>query len=288
METLWTEIQNTFNYTALSRRLLDWTPNLVSAILILVAAWLLWRIYRRGMAIILGRAGMDATIQTLIHSSGKIVIFSIALVSAMGQVGVDVTGLLTGLGVAGLTIGFAARDALSNMISGFFILWDRPFTIGDLVDIGGAYGRVDAITLRTTRVVTPDGRMLAIPNTEIINKTVASYTNFPHLRLEIPFTVGVNEDISSVRSTALSICRDDNRLLADPAPAVVVTALNDYNVELELRTWINDERSHMSARFDLREKLFETLRTAGVDMPYETISLTPLELGTSARTVLAQ
>jgi len=278
VDTLWFEIRNAFDMTQVAERLLDWMPRLLSAFMILVLFWALWRMILRALAALLRRGGIDATLSMLIQSAAKVTVLSIGVVSALGQVGVDITGLLTGVGVLGLTIGFAARDALSNMISGFFILWDRPFTIGDLIEIGGSYGRVDTITLRTTRVVTVDGRMLAIPNTEIVNNTVTSYTNFPHLRLDVAFTVAVTEDLSKVRRSALSVCEGDNQLMDDPPPAVVVTALNDYNVGMELRAWLKDENTHITARLVLRERLFEALRSAGVEMPFETLSLTPIEV----------
>jgi len=278
VDTLWFEIRNAFDMTQVAEGLLDWMPRLLSAFMILVLFWALWRMILRALAALLRRGGIDATLSMLIQSAAKVTVLSIGVVSALGQVGVDITGLLTGVGVLGLTIGFAARDALSNMISGFFILWDRPFTIGDLIEIGGSYGRVDTITLRTTRVVTVDGRMLAIPNTEIVNNTVTSYTNFPHLRLDMAFTVAVTEDLSKVRRSALSICEGDNQLMDDPPPAVVVTALNDYNVGMELRAWLKDENTHIPARLALRERLFEALRSAGIEMPFETLSLTPIEV----------
>ena len=83
---------------------------------------------------------------------------------------VDTSAALASLGIAGLTIGFAARDALSNLISGILIFIDRPFVVGDLVEIEDHYGKVSAITLRSTRIITSDGKMLAVPNAEIINQ----------------------------------------------------------------------------------------------------------------------
>lgn len=280
MDKLWLEVQRVFDITSIIQSVLGWIPQLISALVVLLLFWVMWRVASKGLKLILARSGLDATLGTLLQSATKIVVISIGIVSALGQVGVDIAGLLTGVGVVGLTIGFAARDALSNMISGLFILWDRPFTLGDLVEIGGSYGRVDSITLRTTRVVTVDGKMLAIPNTEIVNRTVASYTNFPHLRLDIAFTVGVNEDLGKVRATALAVCQNDSQFMAHPAPSVVVTALNDYNVAMELRAWLDDEKNHVAARFALREKLFEALRTAQVDMPFETLAIAPLQVKT--------
>jgi small conductance mechanosensitive channel len=150
--------------------------------------------------------------------------------------------------------------------------------IGDLVEIDDKYGRVAEITLRSTRVVTSDGRMLAVPNTEIINKTVASYTNFPNLRLDIPVTIAVTEDIEHARRTLLSLVDEDPEYLKSPAPRVVVQQLNDYNVAIELQAWLKDERLHIEKRSELREKVFNAFNKAGIEMPFETIQLNPMQV----------
>jgi small conductance mechanosensitive channel len=118
--------------------------------------------------------------------------------------------------------------------------------------------------------------MLAVPNADVVNKVVASYTNFPHLRLDVPITIGVNEDIWKTRRLVLSIVENDPDYLKEPPPEVVVSQLGDYNIELILRVWLDDERTHVAHRFELREKMYETLVSAGVDMPYQTIQLEPL------------
>ena len=136
--------------------------------------------------------------------------------------------------------------------------------------------------MRSTRVVTPDGRMLAIPNSTVVNSTVASYTNFPHLRIDIPVTVAVDEDLGRIEQLLLEYCKGVESCMTDPAPLVAVTALNDYNVGLELRAWIHDEREHVELRSRLRRGVFETLRGAGVDMPFETLQIQPLEVRQAA------
>jgi small conductance mechanosensitive channel len=266
--------------TGILDRLSAWVVDFVSAIAIMFLFWGLWRVSHKGAAVVIRRTNLDPTAANFVQTMLKNLLLVIGAVTALGRVGVNTASLLTSLGIAGLTVGFAARDALSNMISGLFIFWDRPFVIGDLVEIAGEYGRVEVITMRSTRVVTPDGRMLAVPNSTIINSTVASYTNFPHLRLDIPFTVGVAEDLNRVREIALTLCRQDRDLLTDPAPEVVVTDLNDYNVGMQLRVWLENEKQHVTARHAIREELYEALRSHKVEMPFETLALTPVEVRT--------
>ena len=260
---------------AIGAKLAQLAVNMVVGLIIFAAFYLVWRLVNLLLAPLLQRR-FDKTSGTFIETIVKYTILSVGLINAFDAVGVQTSALLTSLGIAGLTIGFAARDALSNLISGILIFIDRPFVIGDLVELEGFYGRVDRITLRSTRIVTSDGRMLAVPNTEVINKTVASYTNFPHLRLDIPVTVAVTEDLGRARRLLLDLVTANPNYMVDPQPRVVVTQLNDYNVVLELQAWLHDERQHIERRFELREWVFATLTSAGVEMPFETFAMAPL------------
>jgi small conductance mechanosensitive channel len=127
--------------------------------------------------------------------------------------------------------------------------------------------------LRSTRIITSDGKMLAVPNNEMINETVASYTNFPNLRLDIPVTVGVGEDLEQVRRLLLEVVAGDSDFLDQPEPRVVVTSLNDYNVAMELQAWLKNERRHVEMRSTLRERIFRKLNESNVEMPFETLQI---------------
>ena len=196
-------LRDQFDPTTLGQALAGGVANLVVALLIFAAFYLVWALVSRVLAATMRRTHTDATTASFALTTTKFVLLTLGAVQALSAVGINTAALLTSLGVAGLTLGFAARDALSNLISGVLIFWDRPFVIGDLVEVQDNYGRVDRITLRSTRIVTVDGRMLAVPNSTIINTTVASYTNFPHLRLDIAVGIAVDEDIDRVRSLLL-------------------------------------------------------------------------------------
>lgn len=265
-----------FDPEVMGARLAAFGANLVVGLLTFVAFYLLWRLLARGLHAVIRRSSVDETSASFLETALKYTILTVGAVQALAAAGINTAAVIASLGLAGLTVGFAARDALSNLISGLLIFWDRPFVIGDLVEVEGDYGRVERITLRSTRVVTVDGKMLAVPNSTIINSTVASYTNFPHLRIDIAVTVAVTEDLDRVREVLLTLVREDPDYLPEPPPRVVVTALNDYNVGLELQAWLGDEREHVSHRFALREKVFKALTAAGVDMPFETLQLAPI------------
>ena len=277
-ESILTRLQEIFNPKDMGEQIAQGMANLVIGLIVFLAFYLLLRIIVLLLRRTIKKSHLDETSYSFVETTVYYTVLAIGVISALNAIGINTGAILTSLGIVGVTIGFAARDSLSNLISGIIIFLDRPFVIGDLVEIDDKYGSVSEITLRSTRVVTSDGRMLAVPNTEIINKTVASYTNFPNLRLDIPVTIAVTEDIEGARQTLLKLVDDDPEYLNSPAPRVMVQQLNDYNVAIELQAWLKDERQHVEKRSELREKAFNALNKAGIEMPFETIQLSPMQV----------
>ena len=277
-DSIITRLQEIFNPKDMGEQIAQGMANLVVGLIVFMVFYLLVRLLVLLLRRTIKKSRVDETSYSFIETTVYYTVLTIGAISALNAIGINTGAILTSLGIVGVTIGFAARDSLSNLISGIIIFLDRPFVIGDLVEIDDKYGSVSEITLRSTRVVTSDGRMLAVPNTEIINKTVASYTNFPNLRLDIPVTIAVTENIEHARQTLLKLVDDDPEYLNSPAPRVVVQQLNDYNVALELQAWLKDGRKHVEKRSDLREKAFDALNKAGIEMPFETIQLSPMQV----------
>ena len=107
---------------------------------------------------------------------------------------------------------------------------------------------------------------------------MASYTKFPHLRLDIPVTVAPSEDLSRIRRILIDLVEEDEEFMTEPPPMVVVTELNDYNNRIMLAAWLRNEREHLLKRFQLRERVFTALTEAGVEMPLETIQLAAMDV----------
>lgn len=174
-----TRLQELFDPQVIGPMIADFTINFIVAVITFAAFYLIWLVVQLILNVVLRPTRLDETSRAFVRTIMKYTILLVGMFNALSTMGVDTAGLLASLGILGITIGFAARDAFSNLISGILIYLDRPFVIGDLVEVGENYGRVEQITLRSTRIITVDGRMLAVPNAEIINRTVTSYTNFP-------------------------------------------------------------------------------------------------------------
>ena len=258
-------------------RIAEWAarviPNVILGALVFAVFYLVYRAVSWIVSRLASRVGLERTAVNFIVIGFRFVILGTGTMAALQQAGVDVTSLIAGLGIFGIALAFAAKETMANLAAGLTILWDKPFVVGDLIEAADEYGEVRQVTLRTTRIVTVDGKLVSIPNSTIINSKTKSYTMEPHLRLDIDVTVGVNEDISKARQAMLAIVAGDKRFLPVPAPEVLVTGLGSYFVGMQLRVWLDDARIHIRVAAELRERVKRALDEAGVVMPYETLNV---------------
>lgn len=272
-----TEVRSTQDAWALAGefqiQLLALAGKLVAALLILAAFALLYRAVRSGLRPMLDRSRLEEDATGLLLAILRFMVLGLGVIVALDQLGVNVTGILAGLGVAGLALGFAAQDTLANFIAGVTILWDRPFRVGDRVEVDGEFGQVKRITLRSTRIHTNQNKVVIIPNQNVMNNKIVNHTMQASLRLDVPFGIAYKEDIDRTRELVLELTRGDDRLRERPAPAVVVTAMADSAVMLELRLWLKNPHSEVPLEFEYLEKIKKALDGAGIEIPFPHLSL---------------
>jgi small conductance mechanosensitive channel len=215
----------------------------------------------------------EAVINVLLTNVYRIVLIVIAGIMAVGQLGINITAALTGLGVAGIALGFAAQESLGNMIAGFIILFDKPFIVGNWIEADDQYGKVVEITLRTTRIRKRDNTYVVIPNAEIINDTIINHSKSGPVRIEVPVSIAYKESVESAREVLLSQISSIDGVLENPAPDVVVDELADSGVNLKVRVWTDDPRDDESVRFQVVEMCKRVLDAAGIEIPFPHLQL---------------
>jgi len=164
--------------------------------------------------------------------------------------------------------GFAARDSLENFISGITILVDKPFQVGDYIEIDDEYGQVDEITLRSTRIRTVQNEIIVLPNLQMITQRVINHTKRNVLRIDVEFGIAYKEYPEEARQVLLSLPEDDDRIFSEPSPTVVVTSMNDSSVDMALRFYIRDPSQEVPIRWEYTEKVREALREADIEIPF--------------------
>lgn len=249
-------------------------PQLLAALVIVGGFYIAFRVTRRPAKIVLERAGFNkALIRLLIDSLYRYTLLIVSLVMAADQLGIDVGAALAGLGVAGIAIGFAARDSLSNIISGILIFWDKPFIVGDWVTVADEYGEIQEITLRTTRIRTPRNTYVVIPNTTMIDSVLENHSKHGELRVDVSVGIAYKEDIPKAREVILGSLGSVDWLRDDPEPDVVVEGLGDSSVNLSVRVWIDAAAQQRKTGFAVVEAAKLALDDAGIEIPFPHLQL---------------
>ncbi len=194
-------------------------------------------------------------------------IFFIGLVVALSKLGVNIGPFLAAIGAAGLVIGLALQDVISNFASGMMILLYRPYDIGNVITAGGVTGKVEAMNLVSTSIKTPDNQVLVVPNNQIWGNVITNVTGSPTRRVDMVFGIGYEDDIDKAQGILESILAADERVLKDPAPTVNLAELADSSVNFYVRPWVKTA-DYWDLKFDVTRKVKDRFDAEGISIPY--------------------
>ncbi len=268
------DLLNFIDTAQLSAMLVAFVPKLIAAGVVFLIFWVLFRATQRPLKNVLRRAGfVDALVRLFVDSLYKTTILLFGIVMAASQVGINIAAALTGIGVVGVAVGFAAQETLANMIAGFLIFWDQPFKIGDYITAQNLYGEVTAITMRTTRIRTQENTYVVIPNSQIIGNLLVNHSMYGKTRVNVPLGIAYKEKLSEARPVLLAAVRQIEGVLEEPGPAVVATELGGSSVDLQVRVWIDDAAEERPMFHAVLEASKVALDEAGIEIPYPHLQL---------------
>ena len=218
---------------------------------------------------------VDDIIFDLLAKFAGAIVFAIAICIALDLLGINIMPFIAGAGIAGIAIGFAAKDTLSNLIAGILLIIDRPFEIGDRIEVWSApagsatWGDVIDIGLRATKIRTTDHIIIVIPNNEVMKRDIINYTLISEkIRVRINIGVAYDTDINKAKDIILRVAASVEWIAKDPAPKVVVKNFGESSVDLQLRVWIHDARRRMDTISYITDQVKDAFDQEGVEIPY--------------------
>jgi small conductance mechanosensitive channel len=248
--------------------LVRYALDVVGAAAILIVGWIVAGWGEKGMRRMLARVRrMDETLKPLLGKLVRYTILVFVLIAVLAQFGVQTASIIAVLGAAGIAIGLALQGTLSNIAAGIMLLALRPFRVGEYIDAGNVAGTVDEIGLFTTELHTFDGVYLAAPNAELWNRPIKNFSRLPTRRLDLKVGVGYGDDIDRAMTALAELLEKDARVLADPRPQVMVLALGDSSVDINLRCW-SKASDYWDLLFDLTRAVKLKLDAEGISIPY--------------------
>jgi small conductance mechanosensitive channel len=250
-------------FTAVSRFGLQ----LLAAIAVFVIGrWVVGRVanfLERGMT----RANTDPTLIGFFRNIVYFGLLTMVVIASVSQLGVQTTSFIAVLGAAGLAVGLALQGSLANFASGVLMIIFRPFKAGDFIDAGGATGTVEEIQLFTSRLRTPDNKVIIIPNSQITAGTITNFSARDTRRLDLVFGVSYGDDLDKVKRVINEVLAEESRLLDDPEPVIGVLNLGDSSVDLAVRPWVKAD-DYWGVFFDLQEAMKKRFDREGISIPF--------------------
>lgn len=224
------------------------------------------------VAKVLGKSHLDGALQGFLKTGLRVVLYFVAALVILSSLGVDVTSLIALLSVAGLAVSLALQNTLANLAGGIQILVSKPFAAGDYVEAGANSGTVKTVGLAYTTLVTPDNKVVHIPNSDVASGRITNYNGNTTRRVEVKVTASYDSDIDTVKKTVNAIIAADSRIHADPEPFVRVSNYGSSSIEYTIRVWCN-AADYWDIYFDMMDKLKPAFDTAGIEMTYDHINV---------------
>ncbi|WP_202980290.1 mechanosensitive ion channel family protein [Marinobacter fonticola] len=194
-------------------------------------------------------------------------VFVIFIIAALREAGFDPTVLLGAAGILTVAIGFASQTSASNMISGLFLLMEKPFEIGNFIEVDGTIGEVIGIDMLSVKLRTVDNLYVRIPNETLIKTRVINRSRFPIRRLDLTIGIAYREDVRRVETLLLELAKNNSFCLEEPRPFVQMTAFGPSSVDLQFSYWVPAERV-LEGRSEMMEAIKTTFDRESIEIPF--------------------
>lgn len=256
----------------------DWLPSLPDlfnierlaslfrAVLLIIAGIVLARVIS-GALVRAFRKSLDNHRSMLLRRGSYYLILTLFLATALFELGFNLSVLLGTAGILTVAIGFASQTSMSNLISGLFLVGERPFLVGDIIQIGTTVGQVLSIDLLSVKLRKFDNTFVRIPNELIIESEVMTLTKFPIRRIDLQLGVAYKEDIDRVREILFEVAERDPLVLEEPQPLYIFRGFGDSSLNIQFSIWVQRD-NFLEVRNRIQEEIKRVFDAAGVEIPF--------------------
>jgi small-conductance mechanosensitive channel len=238
----------------------------VRAALILALGLVAARVVGRALAAVFSRRGSPQQV-LLARRVVSWLITGLTIVTALDHLGFDLSVLLGAAGVLTVAVGFASQTSASNLISGLFLIVERPFVVGDVITVNGRTGVVVSVDLLSVKLRTFDNLLVRIPNESLLKGEIVNITHYPIRRIDLKLGVSYRSDLKNVSDTLLAVADGDPGCFEEPKPLIIFEAFGDNAINLQFSVWVTKEQF-----LDVRNRLYQEIKRRfdelGIEIPF--------------------
>ena len=217
---------------------------------------------------------LDAQHRMVLSRTVYYLLLGLFLVSALHELGFSLSILLGAAGILSVAVGFASQTSASNVISGLFLIVERPFSVGDVIKLGETTGEVLSIDLLSVKLRTFDNLYVRIPNETLIKSEVTTLTRFPIRRIDLQLSVAYKEDIGKVRELLFKLADGNPLALKEPKPLFIFQGFGESAINLQFSVWVKTER-FLDLQNSIQEEIKTAFERAGIEMPFPQRTVVP-------------
>ncbi|MFL2538402.1 MAG: mechanosensitive ion channel family protein [Candidatus Rariloculaceae bacterium] len=267
MENLLGALDAQLNSEAIWLLVIHWSGRILAALVIfLIGRWLAKAFIGFFVRAAAG-AEMDKTLSRFLSNLINIALMILIALTALSALGVNTTNFLAIFGAIGLAVGLALKDSFSNFAAGVMLVFFRPFKSGDFIEAAGISGIVQSISIFNTVLKTPDNRVIIVPNSLIHADTITNHSAEDMRRIDLIIGIGYNDDIARAKALIQGVLSQNDRVLDQPPPSMMLLDLGESSVDIAVRPWTKSA-DYWSVRSELLENIKRALEHAGLSLPY--------------------
>lgn len=262
MENLFSE-----NLDLIGQYIVPWSIKIVAAVLIYIIGRWVAKLVVKSVVKLMEKSNVDESLRQFVGNIVGATLTVFIIIAAIEQLGVDTTSIMAIFAAAGLAVGLALKDSLSNFSAGVMLILFKPFKLGDLVTAGGSTGVVEGIQIFNTIMRTGDNQEIIIPNSHIYGASIINMSTRDTRRVDLVIGIGYDDNIGKAKQLIEEIITKNSLILTNPAPTIMVIELGESCIDIAVRPWVKTG-DYWPVRADLLQTIKETFDDQGISIPY--------------------
>lgn len=247
-------------------------PSIITAIILLIAGILLSRLILRIMRKGMEKSYVDKTVSRFSYSLTKIILYIMVATIVLAVLGIPMSSIIAVIGTAGVTIGLALKDSLSNIAGGFNILLTKPFAVGDYILTEGAEGTVELISIWYTKLLTNDNKTVFIPNGQIISSKITNFTMQKTRRVDITFQISYDNDFRVAEQLICEVITKHEKVLKDKEHTVRLFSQSESSLDIVCKVWVARD-DYWDVYYDIIAQVKDSFDENGIEIPYRQLDV---------------
>lgn len=255
------------NTDIINQYLVPWGIKIATAILIYVVGRWIIKLVVKSVKALMVKANIDESLNKFLSNMLNAVLTIFVVIAALDQLGVNTTSIMAIFAAAGLAVGLALKDSLSNFSAGVMLILFKPFKVGDVINAAGVTGTVESIQVFNTILKTGDNQQIIAPNSHVYGGTITNMTAKETRRIDLVIGIGYDDDIAKAKEVLESIVSSIPYVLADPKPAFMVLNLGESSIDIAVRPWVKTG-DYWLVRAEMLQMIKEEFDKQGISIPY--------------------